>query len=157
MVDRAQPDRTRQGIDGVVDAPGRLVGETVDALAYKANVPKRTMNWLGEKKDALTGSVSTHTSPCLPCSRRASSSAARSLPARSQNLSFPSSSSPTCSALQLDQAKAVEDIMAAYPTLKARPECNGRIGAVGFCYGGGIANFLATRLPEDSVEGGDRP
>jgi len=32
--------------------------------------------------------------------------------------------------------------------LKARPECTGRIGAVGFCYGGGIVNMLATRLPD---------
>jgi hypothetical protein len=37
------------------------LGETVDALAYKANVPKRTKNWLGEKKDAVTGAVSGHT------------------------------------------------------------------------------------------------
>ena len=32
--------------------------------------------------------------------------------------------------------------------LKARPECNGRVGVVGFCYGGGIANMLATRVPD---------
>jgi carboxymethylenebutenolidase len=32
--------------------------------------------------------------------------------------------------------------------LKARPETNGRVGAVGFCYGGGIVNMLATRVPE---------
>jgi carboxymethylenebutenolidase len=32
--------------------------------------------------------------------------------------------------------------------LKARPECNGRIAVVGFCYGGGIANMLATRIPD---------
>ena len=28
------------------------------------------------------------------------------------------------------------------------PETNGKIGAVGFCYGGGMVNFLATRLPD---------
>jgi hypothetical protein len=33
------------------------VGETVDALAYKADVPTRTKNWLGEKKDAVTSRV----------------------------------------------------------------------------------------------------
>ncbi len=32
--------------------------------------------------------------------------------------------------------------------LKSRPECTGKIGAVGFCYGGGIVNMLAVRLPD---------
>jgi carboxymethylenebutenolidase len=49
---------------------------------------------------------------------------------------------------KLDQAKTREDFVAAAAFLKARPECNGRIGAVGFCYGGGIVNMLATRLPD---------
>jgi carboxymethylenebutenolidase len=49
---------------------------------------------------------------------------------------------------KLDQAKTREDMVAAAGFLKARPECTGRIGAVGFCYGGGIANMLATRLPD---------
>jgi carboxymethylenebutenolidase len=49
---------------------------------------------------------------------------------------------------KLDQAKTVQDIMAAYPTLKARSECNGRIGAVGFCMGGLYTNVMATRVPE---------
>ena len=49
---------------------------------------------------------------------------------------------------KLDQAKTVEDIMAAYPTLQARPECNGKIGAVGFCMGGLYTNVMATRVPE---------
>ena len=49
---------------------------------------------------------------------------------------------------KLDQAKTVEDIMAAYPTLKARSECNGKIGAVGFCMGGLYTNVMATRIPE---------
>jgi carboxymethylenebutenolidase len=49
---------------------------------------------------------------------------------------------------QLDQAKTREDFVAAANVLKARPECTGRIGAVGFCYGGGIVNMLATRLPD---------
>jgi carboxymethylenebutenolidase len=47
---------------------------------------------------------------------------------------------------KLDQAKTREDFVAAAGVLKARPECSGKIGAVGFCYGGGIVNFLATRL-----------
>ena len=49
---------------------------------------------------------------------------------------------------KLDQAKAREDFLAAYATLKARPDCTGKVGAVGFCYGGGIVNFLATQLPD---------
>ncbi|HET7217643.1 MAG TPA: dienelactone hydrolase family protein [Vicinamibacterales bacterium] len=49
---------------------------------------------------------------------------------------------------KLDQAKTREDFVAAAKLLKARPECNGRVGVVGFCYGGGIANMLATRLPD---------
>jgi len=48
----------------------------------------------------------------------------------------------------LDQAKTREDMVAAYNWLKARPECTGTVGAVGFCYGGGIVNMLATRLPD---------
>jgi len=48
----------------------------------------------------------------------------------------------------LDQAKTREDMIAAFGWLKARPECTGRVGAVGFCYGGGIVNMLATRLPD---------
>jgi carboxymethylenebutenolidase len=49
---------------------------------------------------------------------------------------------------KLDQAKTREDFVTAAGWLKARPECTGRIGAVGFCYGGGIVNMLATRLPD---------
>ncbi|NUR56833.1 MAG: dienelactone hydrolase family protein [Acidobacteria bacterium] len=49
---------------------------------------------------------------------------------------------------QLDQTKTREDFIAAAEFLKSRPECTGRIGAVGFCYGGGIVNLLATRLPD---------
>jgi carboxymethylenebutenolidase len=49
---------------------------------------------------------------------------------------------------KLDQAKTREDFVAAAGWLKARPECTGRYGAVGFCYGGGVVNMLATRLPD---------
>ena len=49
---------------------------------------------------------------------------------------------------KLDQAKTREDFVAATGWLKARPETNGKVGAVGFCYGGGMVNFLATRLPD---------
>jgi carboxymethylenebutenolidase len=49
---------------------------------------------------------------------------------------------------KLDQGKTREDLVAAVTYLKARPECNGRVAAIGFCYGGGIANVLATRFPD---------
>jgi carboxymethylenebutenolidase len=49
---------------------------------------------------------------------------------------------------KLDQPKAQEDFLAAYSVLKARPECTGKVGAVGFCWGGGMTNTLATRLPD---------
>ena len=47
----------------------------------------------------------------------------------------------------LDPAKAREDFIAAAEHLVDWPEGNGRLGVVGFCYGGSIANLLATRLP----------
>jgi carboxymethylenebutenolidase len=50
---------------------------------------------------------------------------------------------------KLDQAKTREDFIAAIAFLKKRPECTGKIGAVGFCYGGGMVNYLATRLGGD--------
>ena len=49
---------------------------------------------------------------------------------------------------KLDQTKTREDFVAAFEWLKARAETNGKVGAVGFCYGGGMVNFLATRLPD---------
>jgi carboxymethylenebutenolidase len=54
---------------------------------------------------------------------------------------------------QLDQAKTRQDFIAAAGFLKGRPECTGTIGAVGFCYGGGMVNFLATRLGGDLSAG----
>src|SRR5207237_1086294 len=52
---------------------------------------------------------------------------------------------------RLDQGKALEDFVAAVAWLKARPECTGRVGVVGFCWGGGIANMLATHISELSA------
>jgi carboxymethylenebutenolidase len=49
---------------------------------------------------------------------------------------------------KLEQPKTREDMVAAAGFLKGHAECSGRIGVVGFCYGGGIANFLATRVPD---------
>jgi carboxymethylenebutenolidase len=53
----------------------------------------------------------------------------------------------------LDQTKTREDFIAAAAFLKSRPECTGKIGAVGFCYGGGMVNYLATRLGSDLSAG----
>lgn len=47
-----------------------------------------------------------------------------------------------------DTKKRIEDLVTGAAVLKARPECTGKIGAVGFCFGGGIVNLLATRLPD---------
>jgi carboxymethylenebutenolidase len=49
---------------------------------------------------------------------------------------------------QLDANKRTEDLLAAYAVLKARPECTGRVGAVGFCFGGTTVNMFAVRLPD---------
>ena len=49
---------------------------------------------------------------------------------------------------QVDGAKMREDFVAAANWLKSRPDCTGKLGAVGFCFGGGIANMLAVRLPD---------
>ena len=48
----------------------------------------------------------------------------------------------------LDRHKLMEDLLAAVPFLKSRPECNGNVGAVGFCFGGGVVNAMAVRFPD---------
>jgi carboxymethylenebutenolidase len=49
----------------------------------------------------------------------------------------------------LDAKKRSADMMAAGPFLKSRPECaGGKLGAVGFCYGGSMTNMLATKMPD---------
>jgi len=49
---------------------------------------------------------------------------------------------------KLDAGKRTEDLLAAAGHLKSRPECTGRIGAMGFCFGGGIANTMAVRIAD---------
>ena len=49
---------------------------------------------------------------------------------------------------KMDRAKMTEDFVAGAGWLKARPENSGRMGVVGFCFGGGIANTLAVRIPD---------
>jgi carboxymethylenebutenolidase len=50
---------------------------------------------------------------------------------------------------KVDRAKMAEDFVAAARWLKARPDCTGKVGVVGFCFGGGIANMLAVRMGAD--------
>ena len=49
---------------------------------------------------------------------------------------------------KLDQNKTRADFIAAAHWLEQQPGGNGKLGVIGFCYGGGIANYLATQLPE---------
>ncbi len=49
---------------------------------------------------------------------------------------------------KLDQTKIREDWVTATALLKARSDGTGKVGVVGFCYGGGIANMLATQVPD---------
>jgi len=49
---------------------------------------------------------------------------------------------------QVNGAKMFEDFAAAAKWLKAYPESSGKIGVVGFCFGGGICNQLAVRMPD---------
>lgn len=50
---------------------------------------------------------------------------------------------------KVDRPKMGEDLYAAAVWLKNRPDCTGKIGATGFCFGGGIANTLAVRMGAD--------
>ncbi|MES2150231.1 MAG: dienelactone hydrolase family protein [Pseudomonadota bacterium] len=49
---------------------------------------------------------------------------------------------------KLDQTKTRADFVAAAGILKTLPGTNGKVGVVGFCYGGGIANYLPTVIPD---------
>lgn len=46
-----------------------------------------------------------------------------------------------------DRNEMLEDFIAAYEYLKNHKDCNGKVGVVGFCFGGWIANMMAVRLP----------
>ncbi|HEV3089347.1 MAG TPA: dienelactone hydrolase family protein [Candidatus Elarobacter sp.] len=52
---------------------------------------------------------------------------------------------------KVDREKMTADFAAAAAWLKARPDSSGKLGAVGFCFGGGIANTLAVRMPDLSA------
>ena len=49
---------------------------------------------------------------------------------------------------QVNGPKMFEDFVAAADWLKKHPESSGKLGVVGFCFGGGIANSLAVRMPD---------
>ncbi len=49
---------------------------------------------------------------------------------------------------QRDKNEMLEDFIAAFEYLKTHPNCNGKIGVVGFCFGGWISNMMAVRVPE---------
>ncbi len=49
---------------------------------------------------------------------------------------------------QRDRNKMLEDFIAAYDYLNSHPNCSGKIGVVGFCFGGWISNMMAVKLPD---------
>ncbi len=54
---------------------------------------------------------------------------------------------------KVDGQKMGEDFHASARWLKARSDCNGKVGAVGFCYGGGVVNTLAVKMGADLAAG----
>jgi len=49
---------------------------------------------------------------------------------------------------QRNRDEMLEDFIAAFEYLKIHPECNGKVGVVGFCFGGWISNMMAVRIPD---------
>ncbi len=47
-----------------------------------------------------------------------------------------------------DREEMLQDFIAAFEYLKTHPECNGKVGVVGFCFGGWISNMMAVRVPD---------
>ncbi len=47
-----------------------------------------------------------------------------------------------------DKGEMEQDFIDAFNYLKNDKDCNGKVGVVGFCYGGGIANMMAVRVPD---------
>ena len=54
---------------------------------------------------------------------------------------------------QVDRGKMTEDFLASAMWLKSRPDSTGKLGAVGFCFGGGVVNALAVRMGADLAAG----
>ena len=47
-----------------------------------------------------------------------------------------------------DKNEMLEDFIAAFEYLRVHPDCNGRVGVVGFCFGGWISNMMAVKIPD---------
>lgn len=47
-----------------------------------------------------------------------------------------------------DKNEMLEDFIAAYEYLRAHSDCNGKVGVVGFCFGGWISNMMAVKVPD---------
>jgi len=47
-----------------------------------------------------------------------------------------------------DRFEMLEDFISAYEYLKKHEDCNGKVGVVGFCFGGWIANMMAVKVPD---------
>lgn len=47
-----------------------------------------------------------------------------------------------------DRNKMLEDFIAAFEHLKTHPQCSGKVGVVGFCFGGWISNMMAVKVPD---------
>lgn len=47
-----------------------------------------------------------------------------------------------------DRGEMLEDFIAAFEYLKSHPKCSGKVGVIGFCFGGWISNMMAVRLPD---------
>jgi carboxymethylenebutenolidase len=52
---------------------------------------------------------------------------------------------------KLDRNRILEDFIAGYDFLKSNKDCNGKVGVVGFCFGGWVANMMAVRIPDLSA------
>jgi len=50
-----------------------------------------------------------------------------------------------------DREEMLQDFIAGFDTLKANKQCSGKIGAVGFCFGGWVVNMMAVRIPDLSA------
>ena len=55
--------------------------------------------------------------------------------------------------MEVDRAKMMEDFVAAANWLRTRADATGKLGAVGFCFGGGVVNTLAVRLGDNLAAG----